>query len=85
MTIRHHQKHAVTAVRTYNAIFMAIKLMEAYYAGNVWKEDSKMKFDYRKYHVKLDSIELKFDELKSRAKIVTSELLTKNLYFISLE
>jgi hypothetical protein len=50
MTIGHHQKHAVTVARTYNAIFTAIKLMEACCVGNAWKEDSKMKIDYSRTH-----------------------------------
>jgi len=50
---RHHQKHAVTVGRIYNVIFMVTKLTGAFYAGNVWKEDSKMKFSYRSVFYKV--------------------------------
>jgi hypothetical protein len=53
MTIGHHPKHVVTVARTCNAIFMAIKLMEAYCAGNAWKEDSKMKLDCKNVSYKV--------------------------------
>jgi hypothetical protein len=60
MTIGHHPKHVVTVARTCNAIFMAIKLMEAYCAGNAWKEDSKMKLDCRRVSTKSDNLGLRF-------------------------